>query len=430
MNKQNNTTDYMKMSIDPIIESGINRRSDVMIIIIFLCLIFVPAIIFWVMPDKKSSEEENRALQQMPAFSADNFISGKFTGSMAKYYADQFPLRNAFINAKTIFSYAFLINENKGTVIAKDGYLIQRYDKYSEKSIAEKSSSELGGDLTFSENMKNIKNNCGYVNTFAENIKNMYPEKNITVTFAVPPRKIDVMTNKLPMFFPIERHEKYFEELYKYIDNDIYFDLLNALKPKNDEYIYYKTDHHWTTLGAFYAYSSISETMGYEALSKEDYTIETVSEDFYGVLYSKAGAKWIEPDTIEYYKSESTSYFATKIHGANNKTTTLQEFYDREKLETKDKYSSFLGGINSRITLSNMILSRYNTKLLLIADSFGQSLAPFLACNYDYIEVIDTRFFNDNIYDFIENLEPDNILILVNMENLSTQDNLKKLTQK
>ena len=397
------------------------RRFDIACIAMFLCLIFIPAALFWVTPDKATSEDENRSLQQFPKFSPDGFVSGKFTSDFVKYYSDQFIFRDVFVGAKTMFSYAFLINENKGAIIAKDGYIIQRFDKYSEKSIAEKSSSELGGDLTFDENMANIKNNCGYVEKFAQNIG-----PGINITFAVPPRKIDVMTNKLPAFFPVDRNEAYFDQLRQYTDSRIYFDLLGALKPHNEEYIYYKTDHHWTTLGAFLAYGALGEKMGYEPLPIEDFDIETASDDFYGVTWSKTGAKWISPDRIEYYRTKGEDdIFVTEIHGANPKT--LKGFYDLEKLETKDKYSSFLGGINSHISIY-MPPSGFRRKLLLVADSFGGALVPFLARHFD-IELIDTRFFDDKIYDFIDEHGITDILILHNMENLSTQNNLVKLTR-
>ena len=423
MDKNNNKIDYMEMSLNPVIETGIKRRTDIITVIIFLCLIIVPTVLFWVMPDNKFSEAESRSLQQLPKFSVDDLISVKYTTAMGKYYADQFPFRNTFVSAKTIFSYMFLMNENKGAVIAKDGWLIQRFDKYSEKSIAEKSASELGGDLTFAENMANIKNNCGYINKFAENIKELFPEINLTV--AVPPRKIDVMINKLPAFFPVDRHEKYFDELEKYINHDIYVDLLEVLRSHNDEYIYYRTDHHWTTLGSYYAYAGL-----YDAPSKEIYTIEKASENFYGTTWSKAGAKWIEPDIIEYYKiSYEEEIFITEIHSAGN-SKILRGFYDREKLGTKDKYSSFLGGINAHITICRGPQISYQPKkLLFIADSFGSSIAPFLAMNYD-IEMIDLRFFKENVYDFIRENNIDEILILACMENFSTQNNLIQLTLK
>jgi hypothetical protein len=430
----NNNIDYMEMSVNPIIESGIKRRTDILTIIIFLCLILIPAVLFWVMPDKQVSEDENRTLQQLPVFSVENLVSGKYTGEMRKYYADQFPFRNNFVGAKAMFSYAFGINENKGAVIAKDGWLIQRFDKYSEKTIAEKSASELGGDLTFDENMKNIKNNCGYINKFAENIKELYPD--IKITVAIPPRKVDVMTNKLPAFFPTERHEKYFDELDKYASQYIYVDLLRTLQFHNDKYIYYRTDHHWTTLGAYYAYEAIMIKMGNYHMKRRTMIdeIETVCDNFYGTTWAKAGAKWIEPDVIGFFRpilgigvSDENSYI-TKIHGVDN-SRILNGFYDFEKLETKDKYSSFLGGINAHISIYHKVPVYPREKLLFIADSFGLALAPFLAEWHD-IEMIDLRFFKDNVYDFIRDNEIQNILILPCMENFSTQNNLISLTLK
>jgi len=429
MDKMDNSNkiNYMEMSVNPVIEYGIKRRADIFTVVIFLCLIIIPAVVFWIIPDQKVSEEENRSLQQLPAFSVGSLVAGKYTSSMAKYYADQFPLRNHLIGAKTLFSYAFGINENKGAVIAKDGWLIQRFDKYSEKSIAEKSAGELGGDLTFAENMANIKNNSGYINQFYENIKELYPD--IKFTVAVPPRKIDIMTDYLPAHFPIERHEKYFDELHKYINYDIYASLL-GLKANGKKNLYYKTDHHWTTLGAYYAYDILGKKMGYTPLTLDHFTVETASENFYGTTWAKAGAKWIKPDRIEYYRiPDDDEIFITEIRGPEN-SKILKGFYDLEKLETKDKYSSFLGGINSHISIGRSPFISYQPeKLLLVADSFGLGIAPFLALHYD-IEMIDMRFFNGNVYDLIKEKKIGSILVLACMENLSTQNNLIKLTAK
>ena len=409
---------------------GKNFNADIFLIAIFLCAVFIPAVLFWVMPDNLISKDENRSLQQIPEFSIDDFLSGKFTGKINKYYADQFCFRDFFVGAKVLFSYGFMINENNGALISGDGYLISRFDRYSEKSIAEKSFDELGGSLTFGENMANIENNCGYINEFFENAKNLYP--GINTVFASPPRKIDAMINELPAFFPLDRHEKYFGELKKHINLDIYCDLLDIMRSHNGEYIYYKTDHHWTTLGAYLAYFALGGKMGYEPLQKDEFTVETASEDFYGVVWSAAGAKWIKPDKIEYYRTENEEEaFETKIHTAND-PIVINGFYDLGKLETRDKYASFLGGINSHISVSMTSMANEcsgRKKLMLISDSFGQSLAPFLARHYD-IEIIDTRFFNKNIYDFIGEFGITDILILVNMENFSTQNNLVKLMRK
>ena len=384
---------------------------ELLTVVSFLCLVFIPAVLFWIVQN-----------QPFPKFSVDELASGKFVDKINKYYADRFPARGLFVGSKTLF-------ENRETLIAKEGYLISRFDIYSEKSISEKSSDELGGNLTFAENMANIQNNCGYINDFFGTVRDGHP--GINTTFACPPRKVDALTDKLPAFFPVERHEKYFRELEAHIDPDIYCELPGVMRLHSGEYIYYRTDHHWTTLGAYYAYAALGEKMGYTPLPKDGFAIETASESFYGVMWSRAGASWIKPDTIEYYRlpNEDDTY-ETAIHTAAD-PIVLRGFYDRGKLETGDKYASFLGGINSHISIASTAAlgDGGRRKLLMISDSFGQSLAPFLARHYD-VEIIDTRFFNRHIYAFVAEYGITDILILVNMENLSTQSNLVKLMRK
>gem|GEM_PF-17238 len=351
--------------------------------------------------------------------------SGSNSSGINKYFYDRFPFKEEFAEAKVLLSYGFMINENRGVVIAKDGYLIPRFDKYSEKSIAEKSFDELGGSLTFEENMANIKNNSGYINEFFENLHELHPE--IKTTFALPPRKVDAMTSKLPFLFPTDRHERYFLELNKHINPDIYCNLLDVMRSCNGDYIYYKTDHHWTSLGAYFAYDALGEYMDYEPFSKDDFKVESASEDFYGVIWAKSGAGWIKADKMEYYCTDENEedIYSTIIHA--EKDVVLNGFYDRAKLETADKYSFFLGGINPHISIGLKVAEIGRKKLLFVSDSFGLNLVQFLARHYD-VELIDTRFFNGNIYDFIDEFGITDILVLVNMENFSTQNNLFKLT--
>ena len=407
---------------------NITNITEIITVTAFLFIIFALTILFFVMPDNNFSDEENRSLQQFPNFSFETLTSGKFTEDMGKYYSDQFPFRNTFVGAKTAVSYAFLMNQNKGAVIARDGYIIQRYDIYDAVE------SNFDMDLSFNETMQYIKSNCGYVNAFQENLLNLSEPGDINLTFAVVPRKIDVMANKLPAFFPTDRNQIYYDTLGENINQDIYFDLKSVLLDRNEEYIYYRTDHHWTTLGAYYAYSSLMDIIStgasyyqpIEPIEKEAFLIEKVSDDFYGTTWSRAGAKWIPPDEIYYFRDEDKydeEFFTTEIHGRK----TINGFYDFELLQKKDKYASFIGGINAHTSVSlNQPSIHGRPKLLLITDSFGQSIAPFFAWHYE-LEIIDLRFFNENIYDLIADSQINEVLILLGMESLSTQNNLIKL---
>lgn len=399
--------------------------TDIITVAVFLFIIFTFAILFFILPDKNFSDEENRSLQQFPTFSVDVLTSGKFTEDVGKYYSDQFPFRDNFVGVKTAISYAFLINQNKGAVIAKDSYIIQRYDLYDDIEA------NFDLTLTFNETMQYIKSNCGYINIFEKNLLEL---GNINLIFSIVPRKIDIMINKLDSFFPIERNQVYYDTLEENIGQDIYFDLKSVLLSKNDEYIYYRTDHHWTTLGAYYAYLSLGEKLDYdtvetsETIEQERFTIEKASDNFYGTTWSKAGAKWIKPDDIYYYRFYDDSAYITEINGKRK----IEGFYDFEFLEKKDKYASFIGGINAHTSVyTNERVSYINPrkKLLLITDSFGQSIVPFLALHYD-LEIIDLRFYNNNIYDLIIESHISDVLILQGIESLSTQNNLVKLLTK
>lgn len=399
----------MEMSFNPPVEKGVNRITDLATAAIFLLIIFGFTVLFYLTPDKEFSEAENRGLQGVPEMTLSNLISGKLTKEMSTYYSDQFPFRDTFVSVKTSVSYAFLRNENKGAVLGNDGYVLQRFDSYLARD-----------GVFFSELMQNIKVNAEAVNTFAANLK----ESGITDVYcAVPPRKIDVMTNVLPYAFPTYRNMEYYEELYKTISRSLYVDLNAPLAAKNNEYIFYKTDHHWTSLGAYYAYCELIQRFGIEPIDKSEFTIETVSDEFYGTTWSKAGMKWVKPDVIELFRlpNEDEEY-VTSAAGID-----YNGFYKLDNLSVKDKYSTFTGGLSALKIISKKGETR--EKLLFIADSYGWALAPFLARHFD-LEIIDMRDYSKSVYEFVIKNNITKVLILQNMESFAQTPTLRPLILK
>ena len=102
-----------------------------------------------------------------------------------------------------------------------------------------------------------------------------------------------------------------------------FVDLAGEMKTRFDagEYVYYKTDHHWTTLGAYYAYCAVMEQYGLEPYPLESFTREQVSDSFYGTTYSKGGFKFIAPDPIEYFHHNELTpdQFKTTVYKWNDK---------------------------------------------------------------------------------------------------------------
>ena len=190
--------------------------------------------------------------------------------------------------------------------------------------------------------------------------------------------------------------------------------------------MYYKTDHHWTSLGAYYAYVEIMNSWGLTPYPLDYFTRETVSEDFYGTTWSKAGMKWVGPDTIEFIRYPGDDTLITEIVDTGEK---LDGLYDRDYLAVKDKYSSFIGGNNGHVRIypaDGSPLESERETLVLIKDSFGHSLAPFLAAHFD-LEIIDLRYYKLPAIDFVKETGADRVLILYNMDSLLTTNSLAML---
>ena len=196
-------------------------------------------------------------------------------------------------------------------------------------------------------------------------------------------------------------------------------DLLGALTEHAGEPIYYRTDHHWTTRGAFYGANALLTALGKESLKEIDFTPEVASMDFNGTLYSTSGIHWLAPDTIEYWVSEDdlrvTSWKSSKEEPGR--------LYDRSYLEHKDKYSSFLGGNQPLCVLENPAITD-GSKLLLIRDSYSDSLAPFLAQRFSEVHLVDLRYYHTSVADYMAEQGIDTAVVLYSVSNFLADRNL------
>jgi hypothetical protein len=201
-------------------------------------------------------------------------------------------------------------------------------------------------------------------------------------------------------------------------------DFHSVLTEHADEQIFYRTDHHWTTLGAFYGANVLLEYWGMEPLKETDFTPATASDSFYGTLYSQSGIHWIAPDIMEYWVSEDglsvTSWRTGKPEDA--------PLYDRSYLEKKDKYSSFLGGNQPLCVIKNEAITDGN-KLLLVRDSYADSLAPFLAQRFSEVHLVDLRYYRAPVSVYAAENAIDEIAVVYSAQNFISDINLVLLTQ-
>ena len=363
------------------------KHLDITLLAVSALLLTVIGAGVWLLPSSDFSEEENRALATLSQPTSKSIIDGSFTNSLSAYLTDRLPARLEFIRLRAYSELSLFKGECNGVIFCRDGYLLDR-GEYADLDKAENSVSEI----------------CALCSELSA--------ADIPVSVAYVPRGIDVMKNKLPPLYS-GNENKIFELLSQPADS---IDLRNYLKYAADtgENVWFKTDHHWTSHGAYAAYVQLSAELGYAPYSKDFFKIETVSENFLGSIYSRAGCIAPSADSIELYRYEGDEEFLLKT----DEGVTHNGFYFFEYLEKKDEYAIFLGGNYAYATIEKKT-DEPRSRLLIIKDSYANSLVPFLALHFD-IEMIDPRFYSgyEEILQKIKNV--DRVLIIQGIDTLAT----------
>lgn len=333
--------------------------------------------------DKKYSESENRMLAQKPEFSMANLASGKYMKDMEDYVTDQFFIRDKWINLKVLEDLTLGKRESNGVYIGKKDHLME---------------------IPTAPNQKSLDNNLDAISNFAAS----HPDINTVMTLI--PNAAYVYDHLIPRNAPVRDQEADIKYVQSAVGTSLNFvDLTKTMTSHKDEEIYYKTDHHWTTLGAKYAFDALSTALGIDSPTQE-YTIYPVTHSFQGTLTSKSGYDKGK-DTIELYIPQNVNTDCLVNFVDEGKRTA--SMYESAALENKDKYEVFFGGNHSRIDISTPMEGKKN--LLLFKDSYANCFIPFLAPYYRNIIVIDPRYYYDNIESLITDNEITDILFLYNV---------------
>ena len=350
-------------------------------------LIFTVGIGVWVIPSKGFSEEENRALATLSAPTLQSLADGEFSEELSAFFCDKLPCRISLIRLRALSEIALLKGECNGVIFCRDGYLLNR-GEYASLDAARESIAEIS-ELSAS-----------------------LEESGVPVSIVYVPRAIDVMESKLPYLYDGSQ-----DSIFGILPEDsLSSSLLTDLKAaaRNGEYVWFKTDHHWTSHGAYIAYVHIISALGQTPYSRNLFTVETVSEDFLGSIYSRAGCIAPSPDKVELYRYEGdTEYTVTLDDGRSYRGLYFSEF-----LEEKDKYSVFLGGNYSYLSIKKEGAEN-RSRLVIIKDSYANALVPFLALHFD-IEMIDPRFYRgyEEICTMIK--DADRVLIIQGLDTVAT----------
>lgn len=330
------------------------------------------------------SPVEKRELQTRPEISITKVLDGRFQKKYESYLRDQFPGRDHWVSFQTDMELFMGKNEIHNVYIGKNHYLLEHY---TEKEF----------------DPQQISKNLQALEKFVGKAK-----QNADVHVMMVPTKSWILREKLPAFAPHYKEQKFYDALQQKLEKeDVLISVEPVLDAHKEEEIYYRTDHHWTTLGAWYAYEQYTKAVGGDlqrAQGKKKF--RCISKDFYGTTYAKINYAR-QADKIEIYEPEDKLRVVYNM--GEKKTKTL---YDFSFLKTADQYSVFTGGNQAVLEITGGI--KNGKTLLLIKDSFANSILPFLAEDYEKLVVVDLRQLNVSGDRLLEMFSPTDILILYN----------------
>lgn len=356
--------------------------------------------------NRKTSELENRDLAQKPVMTKANLLAKeddkKFSYLYEQYVNDQFVGRDNWISLKSRAEAVLLKTENNSILYGGSGTMYQKFYTMDAEQYA--------------------KNNASIAQFMARH-------PGLVSVMIVP--SADMISPDAPNA-PFVDETPYFDEMAKtFSASGEWIDLREVFAAHANEQLYYRTDHHWTTYGAYLAYRAYCESVGLTpAFDPAAHTL-TRADGFYGTLYSKSKLYSAAPDTLDYYSDldnrliltqSATKADAEAAHAAGVKDEVLT-LYNLEKLSVRDKYAMFIYSNNGFSKLSGT----GSGKVLVIKDSYANCFVPFLTEDYAQIDIVDLRSLNTNMDTVIEENGYDRVLILYNFQSYQKDTGLVKL---
>ena len=345
---------------------------------------------------QRFSELENRYLAEYPALTASSWFSGDYSDSLGVYSQEHFALRSRWISLRTSLE-RLVGHEQVNGIYFSDGRLFEvvppvDYDRVDRSVEAINSFGDmLGGKLSV----------------------------------MIVPTSAQIYADRLPDYSPEQTQRRMINYVYSALGDSVQtIDVYDALYYAREDYIYYRTDHHWTTYGAYVAYSTCIRRLGYSPVTFDRINVEHASHSFLGSFYSKVITDDIEPDTIDFYTSGGAGVTSVKVTDPSGTTTEHRSVYFREHLEEKDKYLSFLG---ENVPLIEIESDAGGGSILVIKDSYANCFVPFLTKHFSNVTVVDLRYMM-RLSDYVDASEFDRILILYNASTFAEDANIAKLS--
>jgi len=368
-----------------------NKKSDILLCVFFCGFLFSMFALYLLLPKQEFSEKEKRYLAQAPQLTWETLLSGQFGQDAETYLADHIPGRDLWVGMASYYDLA----TNRQVAKEVD---VARGDRFVEPPI-------VWDQAVVDKNMKAI-------NAFADALGR-------PVDLMLVPSAGFVLQDSV-----IGLHDPYSDDA---IIRDVYAmagsnvvcrDMVGVYQnASNKEALYYRTDHHWTSLGAYTAYSAYMDLLGRDHPAADSFTVERHS-GFLGSTYSRSGL-WLTPaEDVELWKN-STAFTVT-----NGDSDAIHNglFYE-ERLEELDKYTVYLDGNHSTVRIENPD-KKGQGKLLVIRDSYANCLGTFLANSYETVVLVDLRYYKKPVSELLASEEFTDVLVCYSLGNFMTDTNL------
>lgn len=363
---------------------------------LFFLFLFSAPILIFALPRQTFSEVENRAYASFPSFSLSSIRDKSFMDGMEDYAADHFPGRTGWISLQTKALLAAGQREINGVYVLKDR-LIEKIEPSGSNSV---------------------KNSLAAMNAFAQRFDG-------STYLMLIPTAAEIYGDLLPKGAPTLNEKEVIDSVYGSVRNIGTIDVYASLLANREQYLYYRSDHHWTSRGAYLGYSALAPQMGFTPVSSDSFTVEHASHTFLGSLYSKVVYDGFLADTVDLYSYPQGAKILDVATFDGTEWTHTDSIYHREALEHKDKYQVFLGQNQPIVTVTTDCPG--TDSLIIFKDSYTNSLLPFLSLHYKTITLVDLRYLVTSFENYVDLDSYTKALFCFNIKNFTSEDYIRRV---
>lgn len=400
-------------------------------ILIFVCILFSLCSLFFMLPQENMSVQEKRKLTNFPEFTLKSLKSGDYMDSLDLYVADHFPWREKFISSSNF------IKKSKGFQNKTESIYtnIDPIDKLKPLKNNNKKNKETKPiNFSNSKGILILNNRAFQLFTNEAPLNNEYDQL-IQYYRAKIPKEIRIFHAIVPssstFYLPYEYRQYKKNELENIqksskptINQSVFpFDMFDEISKHSKEYIYFKTDHHWTQLGAYYGYLAFCKAASIKPIALTDLQRKNINGEFLGTHYLKTKDERLKnnPDTVYYWKTPTNKNASISL----DDTLAFTKVYKQKNI-SKNKYLVFLGGDKGYMKLTSNIVKN-GKSILVIKNSYGNPFVPFLTADYENVIVVDYRYTENSLMHILKKNKIDDLLILNGIFSANTHEHLKRI---